>query len=35
MAVYTQTNAPVYTIDNVYLQTFVGINLANSQNMTT
>jgi hypothetical protein len=35
MAIYTQTNAPAYTIDNVYLQTFVGINLANSQNMTT
>ena len=34
MAVYNQTNSPVYTIDNVYLQTQVEINEANSQNET-
>jgi len=33
MAVYTQTNAPVYTIDNVYLQTHVET-AANNQNKT-
>ena len=35
MAVYSQTNAPTYTIDNVYLQTQVEVNSANSQNQTS
>jgi|SRR6056300_342733 hypothetical protein len=34
MTVYNQTNSPVYIIDNVYLQTQVEINEANSQNET-
>ena len=35
MAVYSQTNAPTYTIDNVYLQTQVEVNSSNSQNQTS
>ena len=31
MAVYSQTNAPTYTIDNVYLQTQVSISSANNK----
>jgi len=34
MAVYSQTNAPVYTIDNVYLQTQVSLNSDNNQYQT-
>ena len=34
MAVYSQTNAPVYTIDNVYLQTIVSVHAANNKNQT-
>tara|TARA_A100001015_G_C14471925_1_gene512062 strand:+ start:171 stop:494 length:324 start_codon:yes stop_codon:yes gene_type:complete len=35
MTVYTQTNAPVYTIDNVYLQTHIETSASNNQNMTS
>ena len=35
MAVYSQTNSPVYTIDNVYVQTQVEVNKSNSQNQTS